>query len=97
MKQIKINILELKEGDNFQESQIYAENSLQTAFIIGEHLYLLTDGYSAAIVCADNGNGHGTVLKVIHYSELYKNHLPHANIETDEMKNQKMLNFWPFA
>ena len=96
MNEKKINILDLKEGDNFQESQIYAENGLQTAFIIGEHLYLLTDGYSAAIVCADNGNGHGTALKVIHYSELYKKHLPHAiieNTETDEMKKQKLLNF----
>ncbi len=69
----KTNITDLKVGDKFVDAELYSNIELPINYnIIGDHIYTITDGVSLIMICGDEGNGHGVVLQVTLYEDLYQ-------------------------
>lgn len=87
----EIEISELIVGDSFQERQLVSKDAIEKlAFsIIGDHVYTVTDNFGTLIVVRDNGNGYGSVMKVVKYNDTYDKAL--NEIATPLRENLKSL------
>ena len=84
----KTHVNDLKVGDKFEDAELYSDSKLSLIYnIIGDHIYTITDGISLIMICGDEGNGHGVVLQITLYEDLY-NKTP-KNITTK--KSDKIL------